>query len=161
MQSSQCTYSTWSRGWNIDLKQYRQFASTTWSTMHCATAGEHAVLHGQVRWYSNRRICHLKNHSNSKWEASQKTTKENHHNQNKCPALFRTCQSITAWQMRTGLTKHITDQQLQEALHIGTHLPLPDWSSHSQSLDRAVKFTSEALHSVYEQDSRHKHSSYI
>lgn len=46
---------------------------------------------------------------------------------------------------------------LQEALQNGTKLPLPDLSSQSPSVERAVKLTSEASHAVYGLESRHRH----
>jgi len=39
----------------------------------------------------------------------------------------------------------------------GTELKLPDLPSHSQSVERAVKLTSEASAIVYGQESRHRH----
>ncbi|KAK6168779.1 hypothetical protein SNE40_019961 [Patella caerulea] len=55
------------------------------------------------------------------------------------------------------LTEHLSDEQLQESLLHGDKLELIELPSHSQSVERAVKLTSEASGTVYGLDSRHKH----
>ena len=55
------------------------------------------------------------------------------------------------------LTDEFTKQVLQDALLYRNKLDLPDLPSHSQSVERAVKLTSEASHMVYGLESRHKH----
>jgi hypothetical protein len=55
------------------------------------------------------------------------------------------------------LTEHFSDRDLRDALENGTELKLPDLPSHSQSVERAVKLTSEASANVYGQESRHRH----
>ena len=47
------------------------------------------------------------------------------------------------------LTEDFSDQELQDALLNDTKPDLPELPSHSQSVERAVKLTSEASHSVY------------
>ncbi|XP_065659644.1 uncharacterized protein LOC136083793 [Hydra vulgaris] len=54
-------------------------------------------------------------------------------------------------------TEHILSQHLQESLLNGTKFELPVLPSHTQSLERAVKMTSEACHTVYGIEARHKH----
>ena len=44
------------------------------------------------------------------------------------------------------LTEDFSDQELQDALLNDTKLDLPELPSHSQSVERAVKLTSEASH---------------
>ena len=43
------------------------------------------------------------------------------------------------------LTENFSDQELQDALLNGTKLDLPELPSHSQSVERAVKLTSDTL----------------
>ena len=56
------------------------------------------------------------------------------------------------------LTEELTEEDLQEALRSGTKIDLPDFPCHSQSVERAVKLTSEASHKVYGQEARHRHN---
>ena len=55
------------------------------------------------------------------------------------------------------ITEHIPDQVLQEALLNGSKVELPDLPSHSQSVEQAVKLTSEASHTVYGLEARQNH----
>ena len=55
------------------------------------------------------------------------------------------------------LTEELTEEDLQEALRSGKKIDLPDLPCHSQSVERAVKLTSEASHKVYGQEARHRH----
>ena len=55
------------------------------------------------------------------------------------------------------MSEGFTNQNLEDALMNGTKLELPDLPSHSQSVERAVKLTSEAAHFVYGLESRHRH----
>lgn len=55
------------------------------------------------------------------------------------------------------LTEHFSDSDLQNALENGTELKLPDLPSHSQSVERAVKLTSEASVIACGLESRHRH----
>ena len=53
------------------------------------------------------------------------------------------------------LTEDFSDLELQDALLNDTKFDLPELPSHSQTVERAVKLTSEASHSVYGLASRH------
>ena len=55
------------------------------------------------------------------------------------------------------LTEGFSDQDLQEALRSGSKLELLELPSHSQSVERAVKLTSEASLVIYGTEARHKH----
>lgn len=54
------------------------------------------------------------------------------------------------------LTEAFSEQELEEALQKGNKLELPDLPAHSQSVERAVKLTSEVSHVVYGYEARHK-----
>ena len=54
-------------------------------------------------------------------------------------------------------TTDYSSEQLKHALKTGEMLQLPVFPSHSQSVERAVKLTSEAAEMVYGQEARHKH----
>ena len=47
--------------------------------------------------------------------------------------------------------------ELRESLLIGTKLDLPDLPSHSQTMERAVKLTTEASQTVYGFEAKHQH----
>lgn len=47
--------------------------------------------------------------------------------------------------------------EVPQPVNYGTKLELPDLPSHSQSVERAVKLTSETSHTVYGLESRHTH----
>ena len=55
------------------------------------------------------------------------------------------------------LTEEFSDHELQNALIHGTKLEIPDLPSHSQSVERAVKLTTEASQVTYGKESRHRH----
>ena len=54
-------------------------------------------------------------------------------------------------------TQNLSTENLKDALLTGEKLPLPTFPSHSQSVERAVKLTSEASACVYGQTRRHQH----
>ena len=56
-----------------------------------------------------------------------------------------------------GVTEDFPMEDIKESLLSGVKLDLPILPSHSQSVERAVKLTSEASYQVYGVDSRHKH----
>jgi len=55
------------------------------------------------------------------------------------------------------LVEDFPTQLLQTALINGEMLELPDLPAHSQGVERAVKLVSQASHTVYGLESRHKH----
>ena len=55
------------------------------------------------------------------------------------------------------LTLDLSDDELQNSLLTGEKIDLPDFSSHSQSVERAVKLVMEASQSVYVFEARHQH----
>ena len=56
-----------------------------------------------------------------------------------------------------GVTVGFSDEEIEEAILTGSKLSLPVFPSHSQSVERAVKLTSEASCVVFGQEARHKH----
>ena len=56
------------------------------------------------------------------------------------------------------LTADVATEILSAAMEKGMKLQLPVFPCHSQSVERAVKLTSEASHLVYGQEARHHHT---
>ena len=61
--------------------------------------------------------------------------------------------------LKSGVSKPegFLENELLESLMNGTKLECPNLPSHSQSLERAIKLTTEASHSVYGFEARHGH----
>ena len=55
------------------------------------------------------------------------------------------------------LTLDFSDDELQNSLLTGEKINLPDFPSHSQGVERAVKLLMEASQSVYGFEVRHQH----
>ena len=55
------------------------------------------------------------------------------------------------------LTRNFSDNELQNSLLTGEKINLPDFPSHSQGVERAVKLVTEASQSVYGFEARHEH----
>ena len=53
------------------------------------------------------------------------------------------------------LTLDLSDNELQNSLLTGEKIDLPDFPSHSQGVERAVKLVTEASQSVYGFEARH------
>ena len=55
------------------------------------------------------------------------------------------------------MTEDYSESELRESLLNGTKLDFPDFPSHSQAVERAVKLTTEASQTVYGFEARHQH----
>ena len=55
------------------------------------------------------------------------------------------------------LTQDFSDNELQNSLLTGEKINLPDFPSHSQGVERAVKLVTEASQSVYGFEARHQY----
>ena len=55
------------------------------------------------------------------------------------------------------LTQDFSDNELQNSLLTGEKINLPDFPSHSQGVERAVKLVTEASQSMYGFEARHQH----
>ena len=55
------------------------------------------------------------------------------------------------------MMKDFSKSELRESLLDGTKLDLPDLPSHSQTMERADKLTTEASQTVYGFEARHQH----
>ena len=55
------------------------------------------------------------------------------------------------------LTLDFSDNELQNSLLTGEKINLPDFPSHSQGVERAVKLVTEAFQSMYGFEARHQH----
>ena len=55
------------------------------------------------------------------------------------------------------MMKDFSESELRESLLNGTKLDLLDLPSHSQTIERAAKLTTEALQTVYSFEARHQH----
>jgi len=55
------------------------------------------------------------------------------------------------------MTADLTNEILTQALEKGWKVQMPVLPCHSQTVERAVKLTSEASHLVYGQEARHRH----
>ena len=55
------------------------------------------------------------------------------------------------------LTLDFSDDELQNSLLTGEKIKLPDFPSHSQGVERAVKLVTEASQSVHGFEARHQH----
>ena len=55
------------------------------------------------------------------------------------------------------LTLDISDDELQNSLLTGEKINFPDFPSHSQGVERAVKLVTEASQSMYGFEVRHQH----
>ena len=55
------------------------------------------------------------------------------------------------------MTEDFSESELRESLLTGTKLDLPDFPSHSQAMERAVKLTTETSQTVYGFEARHQH----
>ena len=54
------------------------------------------------------------------------------------------------------LTLDLSDNEIQNSLLTGEKIDLPDFPSHSQGVERAVKLVTEASQSVYGFEARHQ-----
>jgi hypothetical protein len=58
--------------------------------------------------------------------------------------------------MEPPTTQHLSDEEIQSFMDTNTKPDIPDLPSHSQSVERSVKLVTEASHTVYGFDTRHR-----
>ena len=61
------------------------------------------------------------------------------------------------WHFKPPMTEDFSEFEFRESLLNGTKLDLPDFPSHCQAMEMAVKLTTEASQTVHGLEARHQH----